>query len=71
MVSALAHVSVSKITHVAQILMHHIRATLPDIKARIQQQLQKFNAELQSLGGAMGDSNSASLTADITRVYPH
>lgn len=38
--------------------MHHIRATLPDIKARIQQQLQKYNAELQSLGGPMGDSNS-------------
>ena len=31
--------------------MHHIRATLPDIKARISQQQSKYNAELQSLGG--------------------
>ena len=34
-----------------QLLMHHIRATLPDIKARISQQQSKYNAELQSLGG--------------------
>lgn len=33
------------------ILMHHIRATLPDIKARITSQLQKYNAELLTLGG--------------------
>ncbi|KAI5899264.1 uncharacterized protein SCHCODRAFT_02523523 [Schizophyllum commune H4-8] len=33
------------------LLMHHIRATLPDIKARISQQQSKYNAELQSLGG--------------------
>ncbi|KAG8822602.1 vacuolar protein sorting-associated protein 1 [Serendipita sp. 401] len=39
------------------ILMHHIRNTLPDIKTRVTQQLQKFNAELTSLGGAMGESN--------------
>ena len=37
--------------------MAHIRATLPDIKARISQQLQKFNAELQTLGGAFGDTS--------------
>ncbi|KAG8689053.1 vacuolar protein sorting-associated protein 1, partial [Ceratobasidium sp. 395] len=53
------------------ILMHHIRATLPDIKARIQQQLQKFNAELQSLGGAMGDSNSfySDLASSQTAIH--
>ncbi|KAG8740194.1 vacuolar protein sorting-associated protein 1, partial [Ceratobasidium sp. 428] len=51
------------------ILMHHIRATLPDIKARIQQQLQKFNAELQSLGGAMGDSNSSGVVLNVITEF--
>ncbi|KZT70202.1 VpsA protein [Daedalea quercina L-15889] len=46
------------------ILMAHIRATLPDIKARISQQLQKFNAELQSLGGVVGD-NSANVVLSV------
>jgi len=49
-----------------QILMHHIRATLPDIKARITQQQQKFNAELQTLGGPMGDSSSNVVLSVIT-----
>ena len=40
-----------------QILMHHIRATLPDIKARIAQQLSKYSSELKALGGAMGETN--------------
>ena len=44
--------------------MAHIRATLPDIKARISQQLQKYNAELQSLGGAVGD-NSANVVLSV------
>ncbi|KAK1927416.1 Dynamin central region-domain-containing protein [Papiliotrema laurentii] len=43
------------------ILMHHIRNTLPDIKARIGQQLAKYNAELASLGGAMGETNPGSV----------
>ncbi|CAL1703463.1 unnamed protein product [Somion occarium] len=47
------------------ILMHHIRATLPDIKARITQQLQKFNTELQSLGGALGDTSSSSVVLSV------
>ena len=45
--------------------MHHIRATLPDIKQRITSQLQKFNAELQSLGGPLGDGNSSSILLSI------
>lgn len=45
--------------------MHHIRATLPDIKARITQQLQKYNAELASLGGAMGDVSSSSVILSV------
>ena len=44
--------------------MAHIRATLPDIKARISQQLQKYNAELQSLGGVVGD-NSANVVLSV------
>jgi dynamin 1-like protein len=40
--------------------MHHIRATLPDIKARIGQQLAKYSAELKALGGAMGETNPVS-----------
>ncbi|KAI5454515.1 vacuolar protein sorting-associated protein 1 [Naganishia albida] len=43
------------------ILMHHIRATLPDIKARIGQQLAKYSAELKALGGAMGETNPGSV----------
>lgn len=41
------------------ILMHHIRATLPDIKAKITTQLSKFQMELQALGGSHGEQNSA------------
>jgi len=47
------------------ILMAHIRATLPDIKARISQQLQKYNAELQSLGGALGEGSSANIVLSV------
>ncbi|WVQ94493.1 hypothetical protein IAU59_001572 [Kwoniella sp. CBS 9459] len=43
------------------ILMHHIRNTLPDIKARISQQLNKYQLELASLGGALGETNPGSL----------
>ena len=45
----------------AQILMHHIRSTLPDIKARIGSQLAKYSAELKALGGAMGETNPGSV----------
>jgi hypothetical protein len=37
--------------------MHHIRSTLPDIKARIGSQLAKYSGELKALGGAMGETN--------------
>lgn len=47
------------------ILMHHIRNTLPDIKARIQSQLKKFELELASLGGAMGDTSSGNVVLSI------
>jgi hypothetical protein len=41
-----------------QILMHHIRTTLPDIKAKIQSNLLRYQTELTSLGGAAGEANS-------------
>lgn len=47
------------------ILMHHIRNTLPDIKTRIQSQLKKFEIELASLGGAMGDTSSGNVVLSI------
>ncbi|BEI90214.1 uncharacterized protein CcaverHIS019_0302840 [Cutaneotrichosporon cavernicola] len=43
------------------ILMHHIRNTLPDIKARIAAQLVKYRQELSALGGPMGETNPGSL----------
>ena len=49
--------------------MHHIRATLPDIKSRITAQLQKYNAELQSLGGPLGDGNSSSIVLSIITEF--
>ena len=49
--------------------MHHIRATLPDIKQRITSQLQKYNAELQSLGGPLGDGNSSSIVLSIITEF--
>ena len=49
--------------------MHHIRATLPDIKARISQQLAKYNAELQSLGGPLGDSGSSNVVLSVITEF--
>ncbi|TFK46017.1 hypothetical protein OE88DRAFT_1668428 [Heliocybe sulcata] len=51
------------------ILMHHIRATLPDIKARISSQLSKYNAELQSLGGPTGDGNSGNIVLSVITEF--
>ncbi|KDR81857.1 hypothetical protein GALMADRAFT_135252 [Galerina marginata CBS 339.88] len=51
------------------ILMHHIRATLPDIKARISQNLQKFNAELLSLGGPLGEGNSGNIVLSVITEF--
>lgn len=49
--------------------MHHIRATLPDIKARISQQLQKYSTELQSLGGPMGDGSSGNVVLSVITEF--
>src|SRR5882762_195595 len=49
--------------------MHHIRSTLPDIKQRITQQLQKYNAELVSLGGPLGDGNSGNIVLSVITEF--
>ncbi|KNZ75504.1 Vacuolar protein sorting-associated protein 1 [Termitomyces sp. J132] len=51
------------------ILMHHIKATIPDIKARITQQLQKYNAELMQLGGALGDNNPGNVVLSVITEF--
>ncbi|KAJ7084576.1 Dynamin central region-domain-containing protein [Mycena belliarum] len=51
-----------------RILNLHIRNTLSDIQARITQELQKFTAELQTLGGPLGSGGSANVVlSDITK----
>lgn len=42
--------------------MNHIKNTLPDIKTNIQSSLAKYQAELNSLGGAMGETSSVCAT---------
>lgn len=49
--------------------MHHIRSTLPDIKTRITQQLQKFNGELLTLGGDIGEDNNANVILSIITEF--
>ncbi|KAG6379210.1 Dynamin central region-domain-containing protein [Boletus reticuloceps] len=51
------------------ILMQHIRNTLPDIKARITQQLQKYNAELISLGGPLGDGSGGNVVLAVITEF--
>jgi dynamin 1-like protein len=43
--------------------------TLPDIKAHISQQLQKYTAELQTLGGALGNNNSANVVLSVITEF--
>jgi vacuolar protein sorting-associated protein 1 len=49
--------------------MHHIQATLPDIKARITQQLQKYNAELASLGGLAVTKNLGNVVLSVITEF--
>ncbi|EJU05517.1 hypothetical protein DACRYDRAFT_19968 [Dacryopinax primogenitus] len=51
------------------ILMHHIRSALPDMKLRIQQQLQKYNAELIQLGGAQGQESSGNIVLSVITEF--
>jgi replication fork clamp-binding protein CrfC len=50
------------------ILMMHIKQTLPDIKARISGSLQKYSAELESLGPSML-GNSANIVLNIITEF--
>jgi len=51
-----------------QILMMHIKQTLPDIKGRISSSLQKYTQELQSLGDSML-GNSANIVLNIITEF--
>lgn len=51
------------------ILMHHIRNTLPDIKQKIAAQLTKFQAELQGLGGPLGEQNPSNVILTIITEF--
>ena len=51
-----------------QILMMHIKNTLPDIKARISSSLQKYTAELNQLGDSML-GNSANIVLQIITEF--
>ncbi|KAG0312741.1 vacuolar protein sorting-associated protein 1 [Dissophora globulifera] len=53
------------------ILMHHIRNTLPEIKAKIQAALVKYQAELTSLGDGLGDGRAgqASIVLNIITEF--
>lgn len=52
----------------AQILMMHIKNTLPDIKGRISSSLQKYTAELNQLGNSM-IGNSANIVLQIISEF--
>ncbi|GAA6006346.1 dynamin-like GTPase VPS1 [Rhodotorula paludigena] len=51
------------------ILMHHIKATLPDIKQKISQNLAKYEAELASLGGPQGGTDGSSVILGIITEF--
>ncbi|KAF9533510.1 Dynamin central region-domain-containing protein [Crepidotus variabilis] len=51
------------------ILMHHIRATLPDIKQRITTNLAKYNTELAALGGAMGGEHGGNVVLSVITEF--
>ncbi|POY70164.1 hypothetical protein BMF94_6747 [Rhodotorula taiwanensis] len=51
------------------ILMHHIKATLPDIKQKISQNLTKYENELASLGGPNGGTDGSSVILGIITEF--
>ena len=53
-----------------QILMHHIREALPDLKLKIAQQLQRYRVELGELGDQTNDSETYLVRADL-RSWAH
>ncbi|KAG9048589.1 vacuolar protein sorting-associated protein 1 [Tulasnella sp. UAMH 9824] len=53
------------------ILMHHIKSTLPDIKARIEEQKKAHQAELLQLGGGPGEDNAANIVLSAITFFDH
>ncbi|KAG8956629.1 vacuolar protein sorting-associated protein 1 [Tulasnella sp. 424] len=53
------------------ILMHHIKSTLPDIKARIEEQKKQHQAELLQLGGGPGEDNAANIVLSAITFFDH
>ncbi|KAG8932943.1 vacuolar protein sorting-associated protein 1 [Tulasnella sp. 419] len=51
------------------ILMHHIRSTLPDIKAKIESQKKQYSAELLTLGGGPGEDNAANIVLSAITFF--
>lgn len=49
--------------------MSHIRASLPDIKAKISQQLSKYTTELSSLEDFVGDGSSSNILLSIITEF--
>jgi len=49
--------------------MMHIKQTLPDIKARIASSLQKYQAELSSLGNSMLGNNSSNIVLNMITEF--
>lgn len=49
--------------------MHHIRATLPDIKSRISKNLATYQSELLTLGGGMGEANSGNIVLSVITEF--
>lgn len=49
--------------------MHHIRNTLPDIKNKISTQLNKYQTELNGLGGSQSDQNSGNVILNIITEF--
>lgn len=49
--------------------MHHIKNTLPDIKAKINSSLIKYQQELSSLGGPMGEGNGGNVVLSIITEF--
>ncbi|ORY37195.1 hypothetical protein BCR33DRAFT_758928 [Rhizoclosmatium globosum] len=50
------------------ILLHHIRNTLPEIKAKISQGLNKYQSELEQLGDPMGDDDSNNMNVILNII---
>lgn len=49
--------------------MHHIKNTLPEIKAKITSALIKYQTELQQLGDPVADETSSHVIRPIVLIY--